>query len=131
VAAVDCELVVSVAVVTEAEVGEDVVTDACKPVVVVTEAEEVVADSCEPLPAVTPCKQAEVSRGIWVYCKIVTVVLCDPKPGMVTVKSPFIPNPMEFVRWSNLTAREITPSTAWIVVVSTIVWFRKTVLEGL
>ena len=59
-AAVDCELVVSVAVVTEAEVEEGVVTDACKPVVVVTEAEvgeEVIANSCEPLPAVTPVEE--------------------------------------------------------------------------
>jgi len=43
VAAVDCELVVSVAVVTEAEVGD-----------------EVVADSCEPLPAVTPVEEVVV-----------------------------------------------------------------------
>ena len=59
-AAVDCELVVSVAVVTEAEVEEGVVTDACKPVVVDTEAEvgeEVIANSCEPLPAVTPVEE--------------------------------------------------------------------------
>ena len=76
-AAVDCELVVSVAVVTEAEVEEGVVTDACKPVVVVTEAEvgeEVVANSCEPLPNVIPVEEVVNSVVVVVMTTIGTVV---------------------------------------------------------
>ena len=76
-AAVDCELVVAVAVVTEAEVEEGVVTDACKPVVVVTEAEvgeEVVANSCEPLPNVIPVEEVVNSVVVVVMTTIETVV---------------------------------------------------------